>query len=65
MSGCCKGITETPLIVCSSTNEKIDRSNFIEGVRYSYCPPACSLADLKRLQTKLLGSYLYELAASQ
>lgn len=29
---------------CSSTNEKLDRSNFIEG-------------------TKLLGTYLYEVAA--
>jgi Cys-Gly metallodipeptidase DUG1 len=44
-----------------STNEKLDRSNFIEGVS------ACAVRDGREadaaLQSKLLGSYLWEISA--
>lgn len=52
-----------PLTDYSSTNEKLDRSNFIEGVRAVFVSDASLVPYLHWPgQTKLLGTYLYEVA---
>ena len=48
----------------SSTNEKLDRANFIEGVSYSFLVrPRCQELNASLAQSKLLGTYLYEVGA--
>ena len=49
----------------SSNNEKLDRSNFINGVSILCCsfPGSGSVNNSIFSQTKLLGTYLYEVAA--
>lgn len=49
--------------IYSSTNEKLDRSNFIEGVCLtpSTNDPMINVRILS--QSKLIGTYLYEVAA--
>ena len=44
----------------SSTNEKLDRSNFIEGVRCLHFFTGYLIQAEYFTQTKLLGTYLYE-----
>lgn len=46
----------------SSTNEKLDRSNFIEGVGDNYSIRGFLL--IGSYQSKLLGTYLYEVGAA-
>lgn len=49
--------------IYSSTNEKLDRSNFIEGVCLT---PSTTdaMTNIRILsQSKLIGTYLYEVAA--
>ena len=46
----------------SSTNEKLDRANFIKGVSLSF-HMRCQGLNASFFQSKLLGTYLYEVAA--
>ena len=50
-----------------STNEKLDRSNFIEGVRSTSVNLSIWSAahGASTLQSKLRGTYLYEVSAAQ
>ena len=53
-------------VLHSSTNEKLDISNFIQGV--SNAVICCSVWIYRLMlatQTKLLGSYLYEVSAGK
>lgn len=56
----------TDFVLHSSTNEKLDISNFIQGVSNTVI--CCSVWIYKLMlatQTKLLGSYLYEVSAGK
>lgn len=46
---------------CSSTNEKLDISNFIEGVRWRMFHDRDRFLTTEIGQTKVLGTYLYEI----
>ena len=54
------------LCLHSSTNEKLDRANFIEGVSHSFLARSrCQELNPSLAQSKLLGTYLYEVGAAK
>jgi hypothetical protein len=49
----------------SSTNEKLDTSNFIQGVSNAVISRVWTCKMMLDMQTKLLGSYLYEVGVGK
>jgi Cys-Gly metallodipeptidase DUG1 len=55
----------TDFVLHSSTNEKLDTSNFIQGVSNAVIYSVRTFELMLDTQTKLLGSYLYEVSAEK